>query len=377
LPARDPYRVLFPTGVAFALLGAALWPLALVARIPYPGTLHASLMIEGFELSFISGFLLTILPRITRTDPTGATVTNAALALLVSFGAAALAGQLAVAHGCALLLLLLLASVMLRRVRAHKNDPPQEIVFAPFGLLLGIAGAALQLATAAAWLVEPGPRFGIRLMSLGMVLAMVLGFGTLLVPVFLEIKDPLVIPKIARPHERPARRAIYLALAISLVLTFVADGAGAAAVGAFGRAVLASLVLGLGWKIWRRPGRRTFPAAVLWSSGWMIGAGLWAAALLPLHTVAALHVVLLGGFGALTLGIASRVVVTHGGHGPDREARLVTPARAALLAFALAARLAAEADPGHAPGWLAAAGIAWILAWAGWSVAARSLFRAV
>jgi len=35
-----------------------------VAGITYPGTLHASLMIEGFELSFIAGFLLTILPRI-------------------------------------------------------------------------------------------------------------------------------------------------------------------------------------------------------------------------------------------------------------------------------------------------------------------------
>jgi len=369
--------VLFPAGVAFALLGAALWPLALVAGIPYPGTLHASLMIEGFELSFISGFLLTILPRITRTDPTGARVINAALALLLGFGAAALAGWAAVAHGCALLLLLLLAFVMVRRLRIRRNDPPEEIVFAPFGLALGVAGAALQLAASAGWLVEPAPRLGIRLMSLGMVLAFVLGFGTLLVPVFLEIKDPLVIPRIARPHERPRRRALYLALAGMLVLTFVADGAGWAAAGAFGRAVLATVVLVLGWKIWRRPGRRTFPATVLWSSGWTIGAGLWAAALLPLHVVAALHVVLLGGFATLTLGIASRVVVTHGGHGPDREARLVTPARASLLALALLARLAAEVDPPRAPQWLAAAATAWILAWSGWFLAARTLSRAV
>ena len=334
-------------------------------------------MIEGFELSFIAGFLLTILPRITRTDPTGAGVTNSALALLVGFGAAALVGQLAVAHGCALLLLLLLAAVMARRLRARRNDPPEEIVFAPFGLVLGVAGAALQLAASAGWIVEPAPRLGIRLMSLGMVLAFVLGFGTLLVPVFLEIKDPLVIPRIARPHERPRRRALYLALALGIVLTFAADSFGAGAVGAFGRAVFASLMLGLGWKIWRRPGRRTFPAVVLWSSGWLIGAGLWAAALLPAHEVAALHVVLLGGFATLTLAIASRVVVTHGGHGPDGEARLVTPARAALLAVALLARLAAEADPAHGPAWLAAAATAWILAWAGWYVAARTLLRAV
>ena len=334
-------------------------------------------MIEGFELSFVSGFLLTILPRLTRTEPTGPRETRVAVLFLVAFGAAALVGQAAVAHGCALALLLLLAAAMIRRMRARRNDPPEEIAFAPFGLLLGIAGAAVQAASAAGLLAEPFPRFGIRLMSLGMMLAFVLGFGTLLVPTFLEIRDPLVLPRIARPHERPRRRILYLALGAGLALTFAADAAGARALGAFGRAVLASFLLGVGWKVWRRPGRRTFPATVLWSSGWLIGAGLWAAALLPRHEVAALHLLMIGGYGTLTLGIASRVVVTHGGHGPDREAGLVTPLRAALLAFALAARLAAEADPVRGPAWLAAAGGAWILAWAGWSLAARPFLAKV
>jgi uncharacterized protein involved in response to NO len=360
-----------------ALLGTAPWLFALVPGAPYPGTLHASLMIEGFELAFIAGFLLTILPRITRTDPTGAPVTHGALALVVAFGAAALAGQFALAHACALGLLVLLASFGIARMRARRNDPPEEIVFIPFGLVLGIAGAALQLAAAAGWMTEPAPRLGIRLMSLGMVLAFVLGFGALLVPVFLEIKDPLVIPRIARPHERPRRRALYLALGGGLAFTFVADACGLGALGAYGRAVLASLQLGLAWKVWRTPGRRTFPAGVLWTAGWLIGAGLWAAALLPRHEIAALHVAMLGGYATLTLAIASRVVVTHGGHGPDKEGRLVTPARAALLAFALAARLAAEGDSVRAPWWLAAAAAAWILAWTGWFAAARPFLRAV
>jgi uncharacterized protein involved in response to NO len=360
--------VLFPVGVAFALLGTALWPLALLAGFPYPGPLHASLMIEGFELAFVTGFLLTILPRLTRTDPTGPRETGVALVLLLAFGAAALVAQARVAHFCALALLLLLASALVRRMRVRKNDPPEEIAFVPFGLLLGIAGAAFQ----AGVFVEPSPRLGIRLLSLGMILAFVLGFGTLLVPTFLEIKDPLVIPRIARPHERPRRRVLYVALGAALVLTFVADALGVHTAGAFGRAVLASFMLALGWKVWRRPGRRTFPATVLWTSGWMIGAGLWAAALLPLHEIAALHVVLIGGYGTLTMAIASRVVVTHGGHGPDREGRLVTPWRAALLALALLARLGAEADPAQAPWWLAAGAGCWILAWAGWLLRASN-----
>jgi uncharacterized protein involved in response to NO len=186
-----------------------------------------------------------------------------------------------------------------------------------------------------------------------------------------------VIPRIARPHERPRRRLLYLALGAGLVLSFVADALGARTAGAFGRAVLATFMLGMGWKVWRRPGRQTFPAAVLWASGWMIGAGLWAAALLPRHEIAAMHVLLIGGYGLLTIAIASRVVVTHGGHAPEREGKLVTPWRAALLALALAARIAAEVDPAHASLWLAAAAGCWILAWAGWLARARRTLHAL
>ena len=102
-----------------------------------------------------------------------------------------------------------------------------------------------------------------------------------------------------------------------------------------------------------------------------MGAGLWVAALFPRHEIGALHVTLLGGYGALTMGIASRVTVTHGGRGPDAEGRLVTPLGAALLALALAARLVAEFDFVRGPWWLAIAAACWIAAWAGWLVRAR------
>ncbi len=368
---HGPYRALFPVGAAFAILGAGLWPLALWPGLPAPGVLHSTLMIEGFELAFVAGFLLTIVPRLARTDADDQREVPLAVTLAMAFGVFALLGQTPAAHACALATLLLLAFAVARRMIARSNDPPEEFVFVPVGLALGIAGAALQFASSAGWVVEPAPRLGIRLMSLGMVLSFVLGFGALLVPVFLEIKDPLVIPKIARAHERPRRRMLYLALAAGLVLTFVADALGLGAAGAYGRALVATVMLGLAWKVWRLPGRRTLPAFVLWTAGWFIGLGLWMAALSPRHEVAALHLTLLGGFGTLTMGIASRVVVTHGGHGPAAEERVMTPARAACLALALVARMAAEFDPARQIGWLAASASLWIVAWMGWLFATR------
>jgi uncharacterized protein involved in response to NO len=368
--SREPYRPFFALGAALSLIGAGLWPLAMIPGFPYPGALHPVYMIEGFELAFVSGFLLTIVPRLTRTDPeVRALPWLLGLSLAVAILGAA--GLLAVSHACALALLLLLAFTVARRFLKRRNDPPEEVVFVPVGLALGMTGVALQLASALGF-VEPAPRLGMRLVSLGMVLSFVLGFGALLVPVFLEIRDPLVIPGVAAPHQRARRRALYAAAALALVLTFVADAAGLARPAAFARAALVSIMLAWVWKIGRAPGRHTFAAWALWSAGWFIGAGLWLAALWPAGEIAALHVTLLGGFGTLTLGIASRVVVTHGGHAPTAEARLVTPARAAWLALALGARLFAQLDPAHGPHWLALSGTCWIAAWLGWLLSAFS-----
>ena len=367
----EPYRVLFPLGAAFAILGASVWLLRLWFGMPYPGPLHASLMIEGFEISFVSGFLLTVAPRMTRTDAVRHEVPWVALGVIL-FGAAAWLGFAAVAHACAFLTLGLVAVTIAGRFARRANDPPEEVVFAVVGLALGLIGAALQFAAAVGPWVEPAPRLGLRMMSLGMVLSPVMGFGALLVPVFLEIKDPLLIPRIARPHERPARRALYAALAALLALTFVADALGARMIGPFGRALIATFMLVWVWKLWRIPGRRTVPAFVMWSAGWFVGIGLWAAALLPDHEIAALHLTLLGGYGALTMGIASRVVVTHGGHGPDAEGRVLTPTRAALLVLALVTRLVAEGAGAAAPMWLAVSALAWMVAWGQWLLAART-----
>src|SRR5262245_49576275 len=74
-PAPDPYRVLFPIGVAAALVGLLPW-IALALRVqpwwpralapPWPGPAHAALMVQGFELAFVCGFLLTAMPAFTH-----------------------------------------------------------------------------------------------------------------------------------------------------------------------------------------------------------------------------------------------------------------------------------------------------------------------
>jgi len=358
-------------GAAYAVLGALLWPLTALGAIPYPGSVHASLMVEGFEQAFISGFLLTVLPRFTRTASARPWEIAVALALAAGFGVAWTFGKVAAAHalfGGSLLLLLVVAA---SRLRVRQNDPPEEFVFVVAALGFGLAGAAIQVAAAMGAWVEPSYRFGLRLVSLGLVLTLVLGVGALLVPVFLGVKDPLVIPKIARPHERPARRVLYAVLIALLAIGFVLDARGQGALGNALRAAVAAFMLLVVWKIGRRPRVWSAPSAVLWSAGWLVLLGLVLAACDARHVIAALHVTMLGGFGALTIAIASRVVVTHGGHGPNAERRLLTLPVATALGLALILRLVAEwAAGGSAPWFLAASALAWIAAWSAWLVRA-------
>ncbi len=366
----EPYRVLFPLGFAYALIGAGLWPLHALGWVPYPGPLHRALMMQGFETSFVLGFLLTALPGFThgaRCHPLELAI--AALASTV-FGAAALAGQAVVAQAAFVAAALMLAVAAARRLGPASLAPPQEFMFVLFGLALGLAGGLIQLGEALGIAQTVTPRLGERLISLGMVLSLVLGVGGLLVPVFAGMRDPLMIPGIAKPHERAGRRPFYFALMAAFALAFAAESFGHPGWGGTLRAAAASALLLLVWKITCRPGRRDVPAWSLWTAGWMVFAGLWLAVLLPLHATAALHLAFIGGFGLLTFGIATRVVIAHGKHPLDDERRTLTPWVVGVLAIALLARLAAELVPARPLHALGLSGAAWVAAWLLWGARA-------
>ncbi len=62
----EPYRLLFPLGLIFAMIGIGVWiPYAILPQsFPYPGQGHAAVQIQGFLYCFILGFLCTMLPKV-------------------------------------------------------------------------------------------------------------------------------------------------------------------------------------------------------------------------------------------------------------------------------------------------------------------------
>jgi hypothetical protein len=324
-------------------------------------------MVQGFELAFVAGFLLTFLPRVTRTTEMSRPLDTTLLVVcLIVFGVASWMGAAAVAQGAFVAGILTLIFSLAVRFFRRRNDPPEEFVFIPLGLLFGLVGGIMQGAADLGIVVEPAPRLGLRLVSLGMVLSLVLGVGAILVPTFIGIKNPLVIPKIAGSHARSGRRLLYAVFALSLVVAFVLEAWSLSRPGAILRASVALAMVLWVWKLWSPPTRAGRLGWVLWSAGWLVGAGLAAAALWPAHAIGFMHLTLLGGYGFLTAAIATRVLVTHGGHGIGAERTILNLPVIGGLALALLARIGAEHAGTGTNVWLAVSGSAWCFAWGRW-----------
>ena len=82
--AREPYKFLFPLGVFSAVLSVLLWFFFNYKWIDfYPRGAHSNLMFFGFFWSFISGFLMTAIPKMTRTKPASILDITSAVFLVV------------------------------------------------------------------------------------------------------------------------------------------------------------------------------------------------------------------------------------------------------------------------------------------------------
>jgi uncharacterized protein involved in response to NO len=365
--------VLFPIGAANAAAGALLWTLYAAHLLPWPGPLHQQLMLEGFEHAFVMGFLLTAMPAFTGGERCRPYELLLAIASVVLMDAAAFAGLPIAAHVAYLIGLVTVAQALARRVITGRRKPPEEYLFLLPGFLFGVLGAVLLIGMQAGAWNEPQPRFAIRLLSLGMVLSLVLGIGSLLVPTFSGMRSPLEIPGLATPHERAPRRRLYVPLALLLIAAFALEAIGHPSAGAALRAVVGAVMVLWVWKLWRVRTLSGVAPRVLWSSGWLILAGLVLAACGPAFRLAGEHVVFVGGFGCVTFGVATRVVASHGGHPLDVEGRLLGWPIALGLAVALLARIAAEWDASRASWLLGASGVAWALIWLGWGWRAMRL----
>ncbi len=327
LSCDEPYRLFFPLAWLAGVAGVLLWPLFyLGAGIGYPGVLHARWMVEGFLGGFVFGFLGTAGPRLSGSRTFSARELGGSVALyLGALGAHGVGWHVA---GDAVFLLLLLGfAARLGRgfVRAGRLPAP-GFLLAGLGFGCALVGLPAVLAGEAGWLGGRWPVLGAVLLNEVWVLFLVLGVGSFLFPRLLQI--PPRVPDLGwwgGKFRAAASGAALLAL-------YLAEGWVAAPRAlALGRAAVAALCLV--WIIGLHRARSPW-VTLVWAM--QLGSALlWLGLLFPvawpLHRVEGLHVLFIGGFTVITIAVATRVVLGHGGLGARCAKRLPVLAVAVFL----------------------------------------------
>lgn len=361
----EPFRLFFPLAFTLGAAGVSHWVLLSVGAIQrYLAVFHAVTQMQAFMLSFASGFLLTAIPKRTRTPPASWIEIGALVVLLPTVSLATLFGATTLAqlsYGGAIMTL---AHFAIRRFakRAAGRRPPTSFVLVPLGLLTGLGGATLlvisNFAESADW-VYP---LGRALVLEGVFLLLALGVA----PFFLSV----ALHGEARPDiSRNAVRSIfgYAIAGILLLLGLSLHAGGFVRAGLSLRAGVVVVVLLVGGA-WRKPSRPGRNRQLLWLATWMVPAGLLMSAVYPEHRVATMHVTFIGGFGLLAFSVATHVTLGHGGYTGDQAGRPRAVAWfGALFAGAMLVRSVATIVSSRYFEWLGVAAVIWLGAACVWA----------
>lgn len=320
----EPYRLLFPLGLAMAAVGMGLWIPAWLGpgAFPYPGQAHATLMIQGFLLCFVLGFLGTMLPKVLGVRPLGPAQFLVLPAGLVAFAAFAVADMPRAAQAMHLAVVLNFVLFVARRIRGRQAPPPPPFVFIGLAFLADIAGTCLRIHALPGFLggqLGPGAhRAGLLLQYQAFPLLLILGVGSFLLPKFFA--GAVVDPKTLREIPGVFPKGLF-ALGLLFLATYALEAWGPAVLGA-GPALRLAYAGRAGvwaWFLYKRVGlHRIDRAQPAYLQGARLSLRATAAGLLlpvlgPGWILAWEHVVFIGGILWLTLSIAARVVAAHGG----------------------------------------------------------------
>ncbi len=365
---KDPFRIFFPLGAVLGAVGVGPWVLHIFQSAGYPLEFHRSLMMNGFMLSFVCGFLMTAIPRFTATGFARVSEVFTAMVLILLAGFFAAVDRVGWHYLAAAGALITLIFFAVRRFKHRKANPPFTFVFLGIGLILWTL-ANFMLFLAYEGILEISTMIWRDLVSSGALMAIVLGVGGRLIPGIMGWQEIVHHQRnIYEPAESfivAVPRAIWLAVGIYLI-SFVLP---LIPVNPWVTHFLRALVIGFFalqyWKLHKFPKTRSYLTWGIWLSCWSLLFGsilniFWA-------TPHSLHAILVGGFSLLTLLVATRVTLAHGGSGLDLEktSRLI-PVFTFFIILAMLTRVTAILWPAIYFKHLGYASVCWILGLVFW-----------
>lgn len=342
LQVCEPYRILFPLGVLGAWLGVSLWLLFSSQKLEfYPRESHAFLMYFSFLWSFVAGFLMTAIPKMTGTSSAHLLEILAAVVLVLLQMILTLQGRTSTSIFLYGLQTLFLVVFVLRRFLVFRRIPFAGFLFLPAAFVSSFLGVALF-----AFGFEVSLSSVFLLCGEAFLMNLIFGLGGRLIPVISRL------PKALLPHESAGQENWAGPVFVCLLLN---AGYGfelfySVEMGLTIRAVTLLVGAVFLWGLFRRP-----------SSWTLIGVGLKLSVLFlvlgqilghPLFSwgLAGTHLMLIGGFCLLTMLISTRVTLAHGGQ--DLAYEVQSKMLFLLILLLLGAAILRFLAQNHVMGWL-------------------------
>lgn len=369
--SKDPFRAFFPLGAALAILGLAPWIVGAVTHASYPRDLHRVLMIDGFLLSFVCGFLMTAIPRFTSAPYATRFEVTSVFALLALAAAGAFFPVQTFSYLCAALALLSLMRFAALRFLKRTANPPHTFVFIGVGLSLWLI-ANLVEALASLGLSTPGlSLIADDLFSNGVIMCLIFGVGGRLIPGILGWQE-IASQQRANYEAAPSYFSaipwtIRVAVGVFLVSFFARPLLPLTACMSLRAAVSLYFALAI-WRIHRLPPSKSYLSIGVWLACWFLAAGYLVPLVWPESGVHGLHVLFVAGFSLLTLLISMRVSFAHGPAGTAAEK--TSPSIlvfCGLIVFAMVTRVTAILWPRIYIDHLGYASATWLIGMIVWS----------
>lgn len=317
---KDPFRLFFPLGALLAFEGVIPWVSQYFTHASYPRDLHRMLMINGFLLSFVTGFLMTAIPRFTDSRHANVREIGAAALFLLLAATGALLHSPTMNSICAALELVALMTFAARRFLTKKSNPPYTFIFIGIGLSLWLfSNLVLGLNN----VFSPNIRLiADDLFSNGAIMSLLLGVGGRLIPGILGwqtiVSDQRQQYETNQPYLKLIPTSIWIAALVFLASYFLRPVLPLKLCFEMRFAVVLFFAVRY-WNIQKFPASRSYLTWSVWLACWCLLYGYLLAALWINAYVHALHLLFVGGFSLLTLLISMRVSFAHSPAGTTVE----------------------------------------------------------
>lgn len=324
---KDPFRLFFPTGALLGALGISPWIAQLWSHATYPADFHRNLMINGFLLAFIVGFLMTSIPRFTSTSYATTVEITWVFCCLILTSLCAFFLNTGWGHLPATMTIVGIITFGARRFINRKDNPPFTFVFVALGLALMLLTNIMLFQQ----IYDPMPdhiALWRDLFSNGAILSIVLGIGGRLIPGIFGWQE--IVSHQRNRYEKASNYlqavplVIWIALGMFLASYFLSELL-PQLVCHFLRAIVVWFFGMHYWRLYRFPREKNYVSWGIWFSGWSFMIGITLPIVWGGNYTHSLHGVFIGGFSLLTLLVGTRVILAHSteGRGPEKTSKSI------------------------------------------------------